>query len=224
MTGTVEEINAIAVQERKATSLGETLYQIEDDLLALVETEGMVPEEREAEFQAVLYEQLRKAVTKRDRVGQFIRHCELMADNSKAEEKRLKERREMYEKASEKMREYVRKVIESLGRDEKGKFQKLEGKTVTLSLRNNPQQVKVLDESQIPEEYRRITVTLPLDVWRDLIHTAEPEEELMKEISKCLSDRDPRMDISKTAIKKALEDGEEVPGADLESSTSLVIR
>jgi len=216
------EINELARQERKLAPVSESLYQIEDDLLALIETEGMVPEEKEAEYRAVLYEQLRKAVAKRDRVGQFIRHCELMAANSKEEEKRLKERRDTYQHAADKLREYVKGVLDAIGPDEKGKHPKLEGNTITFSLRNNPQGVKILDEAEIPPEYKNISIKLSAVTWETII-MALPDAQRASVIQE-VDANSPKLEVSKTKIKKAFENGDEVAGADLEQTTALVIR
>ena len=222
MTTTAEAINELARRERKSPSLSDPLYELEHDLLELLDTEGLVPAEQEAEFQVVLYEQLKTTVSKRDRVGQFIRGCELQAANSKEEKQRQAARQAMYEHAAEKAREWTGKVIESLGRDEKGKWRKLEGNTVTLSLRNNPQGVKILDEAEIPPEYKNISIKLSAVTWESII-MALPDAQRASVIQE-VDANSPKLEVSKTKIKKAFENGDEVAGADLEQTTALVIR
>lgn len=221
MSIAAEQLNALALAERKH-SVSEPLYTIEDDLLALIETEGVVPPEQDAEFQAELAEQMRKAVVKRDRVAQFIRHCELMADSSKVEEKRLKERREMYQKAADKMRQYVKTILEALGTDEKGKWQKLAGNTATFSLRNNPGAVKVTDESAIASKFKRYTITMWGDTWEGIL--AALDDNSCAQVIAEVNQRHVAVEVSKTKIKEAMEAGEFIEGADLENSTSLMLK
>ena len=61
----VEDVGELAVADRKGREAG-SLYNIEDGLLALIDSEEFVPEEQEREFQAALAKQFRKAVAKRD--------------------------------------------------------------------------------------------------------------------------------------------------------------
>jgi hypothetical protein len=46
---------------------------------------------------------------------------------------------------------------------------KLEGRTNTLKKRKCPPSVNVIDEQKIPAEYKRVTVTLPLPQWQELL-------------------------------------------------------
>jgi hypothetical protein len=163
-----------------------TLYDIESDLEALLNTDEMVPEEQRAEFERELGTQLRAAVDKRQRVGEFIRFCDLQGDACKAEIDRLTLRKRHFERVSEQVREYVLRVIEATGE------KKLEGRTLTFSLRACPPSVQIVDQAAIPADYKRETITVLID---------------------------------KTAIKKAILAGQEVPGADLQiGSHSLVLK
>jgi hypothetical protein len=169
-----------------ATTTALTLYDIESDLEALLNTDEMVPEEQRAEFERELGTQLRAAVDKRQRVGEFIRFCDLQADACKAEIDRLTLRKRHFERVSEQVREYVLRVIEATGE------KKLEGRTLTFSLRECPASVQIVDQAAIPADYKRETITFLID---------------------------------KTAIKKAILAGQEVPGADLQiGKKTLVLR
>ena len=76
---------------------------------------------------------------------------------------RLKAREEFYEKVFARMESHVSRVIESLGPDPKGKRKKLEGTTVTFSLRGCHKRAEVTDEAAVPAKYKRVTVTLPAE-------------------------------------------------------------
>ena len=215
----VEDIDELAVAEQKSKGT-ESLYTIEDGLLALIDSEELVPEEKEREFQTALARQFRKAVTKRDAVGQFIRHCETMAEASKSEETRLRERRKFYERAAEKMRGYVKNILEALGPDEKGSWRRLEGNTFSFFLRDYHPSVRILDPEAIPDRFKDITMTVPADVMHEVLSAVPPE----------LRDRfvdsvkNTEVEIPKTPIKKAFESGELIDGADLVHEMALVIR
>lgn len=215
----VEDIDELAVAERKGKGT-ESLYAIEDGLLALMDSEELVSEEKEREFQAALAKQLRKAAAKRDAVGQFIRHCETMAEASKSEETRLRERRKFYERAAEKMRRYVKNILESLGTDERGSWRRLEGNTFSFFLRDNHPSVRIVDSEAVPDRFKDITMTVPADVMHEVLSAISPElrDRFINSV------KNTEIEIPKSPIKKAFEGGELVDGADLVHEMALVIR
>jgi len=66
---------ALAVVPSPAVTAA-SLYVIEDELAALIETAELVSAEQEQEFRAEFQAALIVAVDKRDRVGQFLTHLE----------------------------------------------------------------------------------------------------------------------------------------------------
>jgi hypothetical protein len=215
----VEEIDELAVAEQRGRGT-ESLYAIEDGLLALIDSEELVPEEKEREFQAALEKQFRKAIAKRDAVGQFIRHCETMAEASKSEEIRLRDRRKFYERAAEKMRSYVKNILETLGTDERGSWRRLEGNTFSFFLRDNNPSVRIVDPEAVPNRFKDITMTVPADVMHEVLSAVSPElrDRFVSSV------KNTEIEIPKTPIKKAFESGEMVDGADLVHEMALVIR
>ena len=215
----MEEIDELAVAEGKSRGAN-SLYHIEDSLLALIDSEELVPEQQEREFQTVLAKQFRKAVAKRDAVGQFIRHCETMAEASKSEEIRLRERRKFYERAAEKMRGYVKRILETLGPDESGHWRRLEGNTFSFFLRDNHPSIRIIDAEAVPDRFKEITMTVPAGVMHEVLSAVPPErrDRFVQSV------KNTEVEIPKTPIKKAFESGELVEGADLVHETALVIR
>jgi len=71
---------------------------------ALLECAETVTLEQEAQYRAELAEALQKTTEKRDRVAQFLTHCESQAELAKAEIKRLQDRRQFFERAAERER------------------------------------------------------------------------------------------------------------------------
>jgi hypothetical protein len=138
-----------------------TLFQIEESLMLLAESaeeEGLTPE-----IETALTAYLEGAVEKRDRVAEFIHFCEAMAELAKAEVKRLQARQKHFEATAERVSSMVLHVLDWL------RVKKLEGRTNTLKKRKCPPSVNVIDEQKIPAEYKRVTVTLPLPQWQELL-------------------------------------------------------
>ncbi len=180
-----------------------TLFQIEESLMLLAESaeeEGLTPE-----IETALTAYLEGAVEKRDRVAEFIHFCEAMAELAKAEVKRLQARQKHFEATAERVSSMVLHVLDWL------RVKKLEGRTNTLKKRKCPPSVNVLDEQKIPAEYKRVTVTLPLPQWQELL--AGTSEDSRNSLLSVLRKQEITLDLE--AIKQALNLEKAVEGADL---------
>lgn len=197
-----------------------TLYAIEEQLTAMADTAELVPEDQEQAFLEEFRAALTAAVEKRDRVGQFLSHLEHQVAFAKAEIARLQERKAFFERAIEKMEGYVIHVIEAIGPDAKGKYPKLEGRTVTFSLKDCPPSVAIQDEAAIPSDYKAITITMPARQWEALLDSLDLEQRasVLDSVEK------PKVAVSKTAIKKAIDGGTQIPGADLIVGKKTLVR
>lgn len=182
---------------------GLTLFQIEESVALLAESaeeEGLTPE-----IERALAGYLEGALEKRDRVAQFIHYWDGMAELAKAEIKRLQARQRHFEATSERVQTMVLHVLDFLG------VKKLEGRTHTLVKRKCPASVKINDEAAIPSEFKRLTVTLPLDQWHKLL--AAVPEEVRKEVVAAVQKQEESVNLA--AVKEALNLEKQVPGADL---------
>ena len=180
-----------------------TLFQIEESLALLAESaeeEGLTPE-----IEAALTAYLEGAVEKRDRVAEFIHFCEAMAELAKAEVKRLQARQKHFEATGERVSSMVLRVLDWL------RVTKLEGRTNTLKKRKCPPSVNVIDEHKIPAEYKRVTVTLPLPQWQELL--ARTPEEFRNSVLAGVRKQEIALELD--AIKQALNLEKSVDGADL---------
>jgi hypothetical protein len=191
------------------------LFEIEDDLWALVNSEGLVPAEQEDAYRRELAQTLKVAIDKRQRVGEFIRHCEMMQDNCTAEIERLEKVKRSWARAEKRMRDYVVFTIESIGRDGKGKYPKLAGRTLTLSVEQNPDSVAILNEERVPAEYCRINVTVPGDIWAKVLSAFDTEERQATLSALQNATAAGKKHFEKAAIKKDIQARKEVPGADI---------
>jgi len=196
---------AAVAEVTDATDLAKTLslFQIEESLVLLAESaeaDGLTPE-----IESALAAYLKGAVEKRDRVAEFIRFCEGMAELAKAEVKRLQVRQKHFESAAERVSSMVLRVLDWLGAE------KLEGRTNTLKKRKCPPSVNVIDEQKIPAEYKRVTVTLPLPQWQQLLDGI-PEGARNTVLAGV---RKQEISLDLEAIKQALSLEKAIEGADL---------
>lgn len=137
----------------------ETLYSIESHLAALVDTiEGMSTDDPNRE-QAIqeLQEYVSREISKVDGVAAYIAQCEMQENYATQEIERLKRRKAQWCNRRERVTGYVISVMQQLGK------RTLEGRANTFTLRNNPPSVNITDETKIPEEYKRQTITIAVD-------------------------------------------------------------
>src|SRR3990167_5100387 len=166
-----------------STSL--TLYEIEENRLALLDTLDMV-ESDEAKVAILKDIALAEAgaLAKRDAVIAFRQMHLRMAEAARAEANRLSDLAASIESKIQNLDTYLVRVIQEFVPEPKKGARKLEGTLGVLSLKKNPDSCEITDETQIPA---RFMVTPPPPA-------ARPD---------------------KVAIKEALQSGEDVPGADL---------
>lgn len=184
-----------------------TLYAVESDLAALLECVETVEPAQEQEFLTALGAALESAKDKRDRVAQYMAHCESQVELAKAEMDRLRERRASFETQLEKLKTYVARVMDEAG------VRKLEGNSVTFSLRKNPASVEVLDEEAVPASYKTATLTMSGELV-DCVLDALDIDAQVKLAWSC----------DKRAIKSALDGGADVPGAAIAPDKFALVR
>lgn len=196
-----------------------SLYDIEQNLQALLETaDSEVPVELEAEYRQAVAVAMRDSVEKRNRIYQFLRMLALSHDNCAAEIERLMKRQELYVNTKARMHAYISLVIDSLGKDAKGKYIPLKCDFCTFSLRPTPGAVMITDEAKVPANFKSISVNMPLEVWEKVKAQLPEEAEVLKGYEKNTS-------VSLSKIGAAIKSGENVDGADLSiGGKSLQVR
>lgn len=200
-----------------------TLYQTEQNLRAFLDTEDLVPAEMMAEFSAELVAANDAAVSKRDGVIRFIRHCESQIEMARAEEKRIADWRKSLEGGLERFEGYVARVIETNVPEPNKGPRKLVGRVGEIRLVKKPGAVVITDEAAIPDAFKRITVSIPLEQWermrtavvRALAYLAERDGAVSGAGLVGIFEVPGKFDVPLAPIKKAIEAGEDVPGADL---------
>lgn len=200
---------------------GLTLYKLESDLEELISgVEQVKPEEEEA-FLARFSEQLELTKEKRDRVHQFLTHCETMATAAEGEAERLRARAHMLEIAKRRVEAMVVGVIERRGLNEKGKYTTLEGNTVVMSVAKNPRKVEVLSETAIPDRYKVAKVEMRLDHFEALLSGLDIDT--YAKLEPLFTAK--KVEVRLTDVKRDLdEEGAGVPGATLSPRTLRLVR
>ena len=182
-----------------------TLDTIEEQLAALVDTLDIVPADQEDELLALIGEALIHAVDKRDSMGRFLAHVDAQIDFADAEIKRLQERKGTFSRILDRTESYIVRILQALGQDAKGKWQKLEGRTVTFSLRRQPPSVAIDNESDVPSAYRKATIRIgPL--WEELLDSVDVEPAACRRAGQALG-------RYQSPLVEAIAAGAEVPGA-----------
>lgn len=137
-----------------------TLYEVMDHLGALLDTVDMAdtPELR-AECEREIQQYVELQIAKVDGIASYLAHCEAQQAAAAAEMERLTARRKRYEARQERLEQYVIGLLEQRGE------KKIEGRSATLALHKNPASVAILNEADIPEQYRitKTVVTESLD-------------------------------------------------------------
>ena len=199
---------ALSPESQPTTAL--TLYAIEDHLSALVETLDTATADQEDELAACIGEALIHAIDKRDSMGRFLAHIDAQIGFADVEIHRLQERKRIFTRMLERTETYLVRIIQSLGQDTRGRWQKLEGHTVTFSLRKQPPSVAIDNESEVPPIYRKATIRISAALWEDLVDSVNVD------LAGRLIEESKRSDeVSKSLIKEAIEGGAQVPGAHL---------
>ena len=104
------------------------------------------PEERRKEMQQAWFDTLdgmeQELVCKAENVAVYIKNMESEAKTLKAEEDKLKARRQAKENAAKRMREYLMDCMKQAN------ISKIDEPRAVISLRNNPESVEISDENE----------------------------------------------------------------------------
>lgn len=134
----------------------DSLYKITNNFIELMD-KAESGEISEVEYNQLGEELALELQNKSSNIIGFIRNSESYIEASKAEEKRLAERRKSIENRMDKFKEYVKQNMEKLN------LEKVDTEIGTLSLRKNPISVEIIDEDKIPAEFKTIVQTVKTD-------------------------------------------------------------
>lgn len=130
-----------------------SLYEITNAFPALMENEEMTEEDKNKvkEELTLLLQQ------KSQNIIGYARNIELTIEAMKNEEKRISEKRKMLENRVIKFKEYVKECMEKNG------ITKIETGLGNLTIAKNPISVEIVNEEEIPSEYKTEIVAVKVD-------------------------------------------------------------
>lgn len=130
-----------------------SLYQITNAFPQL-----MANEEISEEDKAKIEEELTLLLqSKSQNIIGYTKNVELTIEAMKTEEKRISEQRKALENRLVNFKEYVKECMEKNG------FTKIETTLGTLTIVKNPISVEIINEDEVPSEYKQEVVTTKVD-------------------------------------------------------------
>lgn len=130
-----------------------SLYDITNAFPTLMELEEMTEEDKakvEEELTLLLQQKSQNTIG-------YVRNIELTIEAMKNEEKRISEQRKTLESRLTKFKEYVKECME------KGGFTKVETEIGSLTIAKNPLSVEIINENEIPIEFKQEVITTKID-------------------------------------------------------------
>lgn len=145
-----------------------SLWQIEDNLISLIDSWDTCPPDLRPELEERIAEYVTAEASKVDGVNHVLRSLEFVAQNAKNEIERLRERQHSAERNAERLKEYILRVLHARGGTQ------LRGANVTFYVRKT-EAVNIVDPQLVPDQFRRETVTYdyPKDALRKAIKSGE---------------------------------------------------
>lgn len=221
-------------------SRGISMYELEDNLVAIFNSIDMVDgEEERKEAEQMLLQAYLQAVDKRDRVGHFLAHLESQQQAIDTEIERLTELKAKSKRAQERTEQYIVQTIQAIGPDDRGKYRKLDGNTTSFSIAKKPDTVEVSDQDRLPHDLTRVKVTVNGADWDDFVDeldidlrtaflskvtmTVEPAKtEIGKRIKAALGAAEKTPEVERDAAVEAA--AKAVPGAAMKAGGFRLVR
>ena len=130
-----------------------SLHQITGAFPMIMDQEEIgeeLKEELERELTTLLQEKSQNIIG-------YTRNIELTIEAMKTEEKRISDQRKTLENKITRFKEYVKECME------KGGFTKIETALGSLSIVKNPMSVEIINENEVPNEFKTEVVTTKID-------------------------------------------------------------
>lgn len=188
-----------------------TLYEIEDDLLALLDTEDMTEGADRFAILADIVDKTEVARQKRDSYARFVLAVRAAAAAKLEESARLAESAQAVLKRLENTEAHVLRLIDQFAPKPKRGPKKLEGLTYTLACHAKPPAVMIEPGAMLPDNLVNV------ELYLSGAH-AKAALELMPDLAPLA-----RCSPDKTAIKALLKHDQPVEGCSLVSGKKLVI-
>lgn len=164
------------------------------------------------EIDNAIVEYVTAEVRKVDNVARYIRSHEAMADVKRREAERLRHEADRDEEDAQRVRELVLEIMRHVDK------KLIEGATYKLRRQGNggQQAVEVAQPDLVPDDFRRVTVTMPFWSWNNAMEDVQElrgSSQTMQDMIDADAKAKPEPDLS--AIREALLKPEGVPGCRL---------
>ena len=130
-----------------------SLYEITNAFPAIMESEEMTEEDKkkvEEELTLLLQQKSQNIIG-------YTKNIELTINAMKEEEDRIATNRKILENKLSRFKDYVKECMENNG------FTKIETGLGTLSIAKSPASVEILNEDEIPSEFKQEVVSIKID-------------------------------------------------------------
>ena len=192
-----------------------SLYDITEDVQALLDTEALVTDEQREQFEAELMEAMKRSTDKCEGYGRFRAALEAAAKASDEEVERLQKRAAAFRAVLDRVDRCLLRVLESMpiNTDRHGKEipRRLEARTFTFSAYQKPAHVEITDEAVVPREFKTVKACLNAEDWDEIWNLVHDTSEGLALVMENVQSTSVRLRDIAAAIKA----GEEIPGADL---------
>lgn len=183
-----------------------SLFTIEGAIVSLFELRAEAEAEGDAEQLAVLDKEIdawvKQEIRKVDSIAGYIRECELRAETEKAEAARHADRSAMWQARADRVRQSSLEAMAAYG------VKAVETPQNTMRVQGNGgvEPLEVTDMTTLPDTYKRITVTMPLEAWKSLVEDTWAAGEVTSK---------GRIEADRTLIQQCLKHGVKIDGAKL---------
>ena len=189
------------------------LFDLDETLCLLMESANEAAEANNGEIpdelRAALVDYCEAFGVKVDNIANYIKSQENDARNARREIDRLQSRASAAENRVERLKGLVKYFMQTRN------LRSLKGRLNTISIRNNSQDSLIVNQPhRIPTEYWRVSVTIGLAEWQDLLNSLPEQHELRVRFgSGSTGSVTPEPDNAK--LRSALASGAEIQGAEL---------
>ena len=190
-----------------------TLFELDETLCLLMESateaaeanNGEIPEE----LRAALLDYCEAFGVKVDNIANYIKSQENDARNARREIDRLQSRATSAENKVERLKGLVKYFVQTRN------LRSLKGRLNTISLRNNSQDSLVINRPDaIPSEYWRVSLTIGLTEWQDLLNSL-PEQHHLRTRFGAQDGGSITQEPDNAKLRGALASGTRIQGAEL---------
>ena len=154
-----------------------TLYEIEDNLQALIDS---IDAAEEPAIREAILEEIGQIAppdqSKRDAVVAFLRHCETQKQFADEEIERIQKRKAFIARVKEELENRLIQIVEQFAVPDRKGVKRLEGNCSSLRIQKNPDSVMVIDANLVPAAFKSAVLTMPAYVWEALLQCLSTDD------------------------------------------------